>query len=342
MTYGASLPAGSSPVDDFFPTVTRPQHLAQQRHLTIACRIWGGCLPDGAAKWVEDKVDVVRLERNESRNPSLQLRGVDSLRRQIKEQHWLVFVHQARSSCYEAFSLEKDEWTNPSNKTKEVLHDSSGRSTRVDFNFADLQEAGGDGGATGPGKNLIYFGPPGTGKSSWTRKFIKSRKDAIVVFLDQVPSRSFLEKLESSTKDILKVFVFEEAVSLLEDSSDIREMLDFLDGSKTVSNAIYFLSTNYPDAIPENVIRNGRIDTFAYVDYPGESARQKLINLYLNRDGTSEEVKITDKMPIVDIREICFLHKKTNKSFSDCVKIIEEKHKMIKKHFGRTKEIRLT
>jgi SpoVK/Ycf46/Vps4 family AAA+-type ATPase len=138
----------------------------------------------------------------------------------------------------------------------------------------------------------------------------------------------------------LKVIVFEEVVSLLEDSSDIREMLDFLDGSKTVSNAIYFLSTNYPDAIPENVIRNGRIDTFAYVDYPNESSRQKLINLYLKRDGTPEEIKL--KMPIVDIREMCFLHKKTNKSFSDCVKIIEEKHKMIKKHFGNAKEIRLT
>lgn len=189
---------------------------------------------------------------------------------------------------------------------------------------------------------ILLFGPAGTGKSSWQRKFIRSKKDSIVIFLDQVPSRSFLEKLESSTKGILKIFIFEEVVSLLEDSSDIREMLDFLDGSKTVSNAIYFLSTNYPDAIPENVIRNGRIDTFAYVDYPGESARQKLINLYLNREGTSEEIKITDKMPIVDIREMCFLHKKTNKSFSDCVKIIEEKHKMIKKHFGRTKEIRLT
>jgi predicted AAA+ superfamily ATPase len=188
---------------------------------------------------------------------------------------------------------------------------------------------------------ILLFGPPGTGKSSWQRKFIRSHKKAIVIFMDQVPSRSFLEKLESSTKDVLKVIVFEEVVSLLEDSHDIREMLDFLDGSKTVSNAIYFLSTNYPDAIPENVIRNGRIDTFAYVDYPGEASRQKLINLYLKREGTPEEIKITDKMPIVDIREMCFLHKKTNKSFSDCVKIIEEKHKMIKKHFGRTKEIRL-
>lgn len=188
---------------------------------------------------------------------------------------------------------------------------------------------------------ILLFGPAGTGKSSWQRKFIRSKKDSIVIFLDQVPSRSFLEKLESSTKGILKIFIFEEVVSLLEDSSDIREMLDFLDGSKTVSNAIYFLSTNYPDAIPENVIRNGRIDTFAYVDYPNAASRQKLINLYLKREGTPEEIKITDKMPIVDIREMCFLHKKTNKSFSDCAKIIKEKHEMIKKHFGRTKEIRL-
>jgi SpoVK/Ycf46/Vps4 family AAA+-type ATPase len=159
--------------------------------------------------------------------------------------------------------------------------------------------------------------------------------------MDGVPTRKFLEKLEQSTKDRLKIIVFEEAVSLLESSEDIREMLDFLDGARSVSNAIYFLSTNYPESIPENVIRNGRIDVFVKVDYPDVSARKKLIKLYLKRDANEAELATTQDMPIVDIRQICFIHKKTGKSFSDCVKIVEDKNKMIKKYFGRTKEIRL-
>lgn len=188
---------------------------------------------------------------------------------------------------------------------------------------------------------VLLFGPPGTGKTSYLRKFIKSI-DAIVIFLDAVPSRKFLEKLEESTKDKLKVLVFEEAVSLLESSDDVREMLDFLDGSRSVSNAIYFLSTNYPEAIPENIIRNGRIDLFVRVEFPGSEARSKLIAMYLKRESTPEEVKLTENMPIVDIREICFTHKKTGKNFQECGKIIEEKNKMVKKHFGKSREIRLT
>ena len=188
---------------------------------------------------------------------------------------------------------------------------------------------------------ILLFGPPGSGKTSYMREFIRKRKEAIVIFMDGVPTRKFLEKLESSTKDRLKIVVFEEAVSLLEDSNDIREMLDFLDGSRSLTNTIYFLSTNYPESIPENVVRNGRIDVFVRVEFPNITARKKLINLYLKREADEDELKITENMPIVDIREICFTHKKTNKTFPDCVKIIEDKNKMLKKHFGKSKEIRL-
>ena len=188
---------------------------------------------------------------------------------------------------------------------------------------------------------ILLFGPPGTGKTSYIREFIRSKKDSIVIFLDGVPTRKFLEKLEQSAKDKIKIFVFEEVVSMLEGSEDIRSMLDFLDGARSLSNAIYFLSTNYPEEIPENVIRNGRIDVFVRVEFPDVVARNRLITLYLKREASDKELEISKDMPIVDIRELCFLHKKTGKSFEECAKIVVEKHKMIRKHFGKTVEIKL-
>ena len=189
---------------------------------------------------------------------------------------------------------------------------------------------------------ILLFGPPGTGKTSYLREFIRNQKDSIVIFLDGVPTRRFLEKLEQSAKGKLKIFVFEEVVSMLEGSEDIRSMLDFLDGAKSLSNAIYFLSTNYPEEIPENVIRNGRIDVFVRVEFPDVVARNRLVNLYLKRDASDKELEVSKDMPIVDIRELCFLHKKTGKSFEECAKIVIEKTKMIKKHFGKPIEIKLT
>jgi hypothetical protein len=187
---------------------------------------------------------------------------------------------------------------------------------------------------------ILLYGPPGTGKTTYIREFVR-KHDAIVIFLNGVPSRDFLSKIESSTKNRLKIFVFEEAVSMLESSEDIRHMLDFLDGSMSVSSSIYFLSTNYPETIPENVVRNGRIDLFIRVEFPSKEARAQLIKMYTQREAIEEEITITVNMPIVDIREICFLHKKTSKSFAECVKIVEEKNKMLKKHFGKSREIRL-
>jgi SpoVK/Ycf46/Vps4 family AAA+-type ATPase len=189
---------------------------------------------------------------------------------------------------------------------------------------------------------ILLFGPPGTGKTSYLREFIRKKTDSIVIFMSGVPSRKFLEKLENSTKNRLKILVFEEALSMLQDSDDIREMLDFLDGSMSVSNSIYFLSTNYPEDIPENVIRNGRVDVFVRVEFPDRKAREKLISLYLKRQASEEELNQTENIPIVDIREMCFLHRKNGKTFKECAKIVEDKNKLLKKYFGKSREIKLT
>lgn len=169
LTYGATLPEGMSPVDDFFPTVVRPKHLPQSRHLIIPCRIWGECVADRSQEWVADECDVVRLDRNQGRNPSLQLRGVDSLRRLVPDGDWIIFVHQIGLSTYEVFSLKRDQWSNPSGGRKEVLFNDAARTTRVDFDLGEIQEDAPSAGA-GTGANIIYFGPPGTGKSTEVKK----------------------------------------------------------------------------------------------------------------------------------------------------------------------------
>lgn len=138
LTYGATLPDGMSPVDDFFPTVVRPKHLPQSRHLKIPCRVWGECLTERKQEWVADQNDVVRLDRNEGRNPSLQLRGIDTLRRLIPEGDWIVFVHQSGQSSYEVFSLKGDQWINPSGRSKEVLFERDARASRIDFRLEDI------------------------------------------------------------------------------------------------------------------------------------------------------------------------------------------------------------
>lgn len=169
LTYGATLPVGTSPVDDFFPTVVRPKHLPQNRHLKIPCRVWGECLAEPKQEWVADENDVVRLERNEGRNPSLQLRGVDALRRKVPEGGWVVFVHQSGQSHYEAFSLNGGQWNNPSGRSKEVLFENSAKTSRVDYHLEKIEPE-----ATELGTCAIFFGPPGTGKSTEVKKKVGS------------------------------------------------------------------------------------------------------------------------------------------------------------------------
>ena len=174
LTYGATLPLGRSPVDDFFPTILRPQHLPQSRHLKIPCRVWGECLDGEEKKWMADEIDVVRISRNKDANPGLQLRGVNELRKKISEGNWLIFVHQRGYPSYEAFSLSGVDWENPSGpySKKEVLFVE--KDSRVDFRLGEISEKEVEGAVPCVASNTIYYGPPGTGKSTVIKQKILS------------------------------------------------------------------------------------------------------------------------------------------------------------------------
>jgi len=169
LTYGSSLPQGSSPVDDFFPTVLVPQNLPLSPHMTLKCRIWGECLSSPVCDWVPDELDLQRFVRNEGRNPSLQLRGVRDLRITISEGGYLVFLHLANQISYEAFSLTEAEWTI---QGKNLYHKTM--VSRPRYKYEDLV---GDMTTSLPGSSvflpkpfLLLAGISGTGKSRFVKK----------------------------------------------------------------------------------------------------------------------------------------------------------------------------
>ncbi len=173
LTSGRDTQDGTSPVDDFFPSIVRPKNFQQSRHLKIACKVWGECLTPTKDHWVTDYVDVVRRELNDGANPALQLRGVSALRKNIIEKGWLIFVHRAGQSSYEAFSLEESLWENSTpGKNKEVFVGDK-KLQRIDAEFSDT----GTSISSEKGKNIIFFGPPGTGKSTEVNSLVANSKN---------------------------------------------------------------------------------------------------------------------------------------------------------------------
>lgn len=155
---------------------------------------------------------------------------------------------------------------------------------------------------------MLFYGPPGNGKSILVQELIQQHKDAITIYMDPsqgMPSNLFLERTNKFTKNQTKIFIFEE-LTTNQKPEYISWLLRFLDADISMENTIVIATTNYPELLPENIVnRPSRFDDIYEFPNPTDKERGKLLAHYLQREATQEDVVSTDKFSIAEIKQFC-------------------------------------
>lgn len=187
-------------------------------------------------------------------------------------------------------------------------------------------------------RSFMVYGPPGTGKTSWLRG-LSREIDAIVIYMNDIPTESFVEQLNKIDK--LKIIIFEEFVTLFEDYT-LSTILQFLDGEFSPTNCISFVTTNHPEKIPENVIRCGRVDQFYRIGFPDKEIRKQYFKEMFGFEASDDDLVATADLAIADLKEVFLVSLQRNVTITEAVKVVKKRHDLIKKDFGKTREISLS
>lgn len=190
---------------------------------------------------------------------------------------------------------------------------------------------------------ILLYGPPGTGKTTLIRSVIKDviPPDAIVIFMETLFSNKMIKTLKDAESDRLKVLVFEEMVTAVENIK-IDRLLDFLDGERSLNNMLVIGTTNYPEKLPGNIAdRPGRFDRLYKIGDPNKSVRNLLIDFYLSRPATDEEIKLTDGMSAAAIKELCLIMRRHKKSMQEASVQIKKHRELVKREFSESRPMGL-
>lgn len=157
-------------------------------------------------------------------------------------------------------------------------------------------------------RGFLLYGPPGTGKSSGIRSLITKHlpSDAVTITLDTMIDDEFLLFIKKTLANRLKVFIFEELTNVCNNPNLVEETLNFLDGENSLDNTVIFATTNYPERLEANIVdRPSRFDAIFKIDVPNAQERQMLMNFFLQREATEEEVNCCKEMTTAQIKEVC-------------------------------------
>jgi predicted AAA+ superfamily ATPase len=126
-------------------------------------------------------------------------------------------------------------------------------------------------------RSILLYGSHGTGKSRYVEYIAKQlidELDAIVIRVGSSQDVSLINDyglitLNRVVKDRLIILIIEEMASIVCGRDGHIGLLNIMDNSLLRENLLILSTTNTPERIPENVLRNQRVDVLAEVTAEG-------------------------------------------------------------------------
>jgi len=191
---------------------------------------------------------------------------------------------------------------------------------------------------------ILLYGHPGNGKTSSIRAVLRNIKDElepVAIFVgSQFPTDAFIRKINSSLKNRLKFFIFEELTEALRESQGfIGQMLDFLDGERSPSKCIVLATTNFPHVLPKSIVdRPSRFDKLYEFKEPDDEERKVILNYFLHKDITQAEISLTKGLSIAALKEACLSVTVGKHTLEEAVKALKHRTELCERVFQKAKE----
>jgi len=191
-------------------------------------------------------------------------------------------------------------------------------------------------------RGIFLYGSPGNGKTSLIRELIRTyqkKNNAIAIFIDKLPGKNFIEAIRKTMSNRLKIIVFEELAAVLEHTR-LETVLDFLDGERSLDNALIFGTTNYPERLPGNIVdRPSRFDKLYRMSDPPKESREHFLKHFMGEDYVLDKkhVEITKGLSVAAIREVALMARNRKFKIEESVLSLKDHKERVKKAFAEQK-----
>jgi transitional endoplasmic reticulum ATPase len=181
-----------------------------------------------------------------------------------------------------------------------------------------------------PPKGVLFFGPPGTGKTKLARLIAREAKATFYAISGTEFVSKWHGESEANLREIFDtarehrpaVLFFDELEAFLPRRADLSRsdapekgvlatFLAYTDGIANLDGVFLVAATNHPELIDPAALRPGRFDKVIYVSPPNAAARRSIFERYLKDQPLAEDVNLdklvalTERFTGADIQAVC-------------------------------------